>query len=222
MNRGRIALLAVPIAAFAITANIGNALAPTLITNDPILLLVLAPRIRWLIFVSAKVGDLAFYGIPMLRASAILTTYFLLGRWYGDRAIRWMEDKAASSARPLLWIERKFYKARYPIAFFFPGNLVAILAGASDMAMPVYLAVALSSIAIRLVLIRYVAHLFEGPLLSALDWIADYQIWLTVASVAGVFIWSMWSSRNSLAPIESIEEFATELDQAAAELEEES
>ncbi len=158
----------------------------------------------------------------MLRATAVLVTYFLLGRWYGDRAIRWMEDKAANTARPLLWIERKFYRARYPIAFFFPGNLVAILAGASNMAMPVYLAIALSSTAIRLLLIRYVAHIFEGPLLSALDWIADYQLWLTVASVAGVFIWSIWSSRNTISPIESVEEFATELDQAAEELEAES
>jgi len=43
------------------------------------------------------------------------------------------------------------------------------------MPMPVYLSVALTSVAIRLVLVRYVADLFRGPLLDVLDWIADYR-----------------------------------------------
>lgn len=217
-QRRRLAILAVPMVTFAVTANIGNALAPSLITDAPVTLLLLAPRLRWLLLVSPKVGALSFYAIPLLRAAAVLVTYFLLGRWYGDRAIRWLEDRAANTARPLLWIERQFHRARYPVAFLMPGNLVALLAGASPMPMPVYLGVALTSVAIRLVLVRYVADLFRGPLLDALDWIADYQLWLTVASIVGVFAWVAWSNRHGTAPVVAVDVLAEELDEAAEQL----
>lgn len=221
-RRRRLAVLVVPMVAFAIATNLGNALAPTLITNEPLLLLVLSPRLRWMLLVSPRVDALAFYGIPLLRAVAILVVYHLLGRWYGDRAVRWLEDRAGNAARPLLWIERKFHRARYPIAFLFPGNLVALLAGADGMALPIYLAVALGSITIRLVLVRTVAELLRGSLLDVLDWIGDNQLWLTLASVAGVVVWVIWSNRHGTAPIESVEEIAEELDRAAEELAEES
>jgi len=217
-RRRRLAALAVPMVAVAVATNVGNALAPTLITNEPLLLVVLSPRLRWMLLVSPKVDALTFYGVPLLRATAILVVYYLLGRWYGDRAVRWLEDRAGNAARPLLWIERKFHRARLPIAFLFPGNLVALLAGADGMALPVYLAVALGSIAIRLLLVRTLAELLRGSLLDVLNWIGDNQIWLTLASVAGVVVWVIWSNRRGTAPIESVEEIAEELDRAAEEL----
>jgi hypothetical protein len=218
VNRRQVALLAVPMAAFAITANVGNALAPTLIVEEPILLLVLSPRLRWLLLASANLEAIWFYLIPLLRATAILTTYYLLGRWYGDWAVRWLEERAGNAARPLLWIERNFHRARWPVAFAFPGNLVALLAGADQIGLPVYLLVALSSVALRLVLVRSVARLFEGPLLDVLDWVGRNQLWLTLASIGIVFAWVMWSNRGGLTPIE----VAEGLDQAAEELAEES
>lgn len=221
-RRRRLAVLAVPMVAVAVATNVGNALAPTLITNEPLLLVVLSPRLRWMLLVSPKVDALTFYGVPLLRATAILVVYYLLGRWYGDRAVRWLEDRAGNAARPLLWIERKFHRARFPIAFLFPGNLVALLAGADGIALPLYLAVALGSIAIRLVLVRTLAELLRGSLLDVLNWIGDNQIWLTLASAGGVVVWVIWSNRRGTAPIESVEEIAEELDRAAEELLEET
>jgi hypothetical protein len=217
IRRRQLALLAVPMAVFAITANVGNALAPTLVVEEPVLLLALAPRIRWLLLASPRLDALWFYAIPVVRATAILTTYYLLGRWYGDWAVRWLEDRAGNAARPLLWIERSFHRARWPVVFAFPGNLVALLAGADRIALPVYLAVALTSVALRLVLVRYVARLFEGPLLEVLDWVGRNQLWLTVASMGAVFAWVLWSNRHGFTGIESVEEVAEGLDRAAAE-----
>src|SRR3954470_14460576 len=139
----KLAILAVPMFAFAIASNIGNALAPTLIANEPGLLLILSPRLRWLLLISPEVNVLAFYAVPLARAAALLGIYYLLGRWYGDRSVRWLEDRARNTIRPLLWMERKFHQARYPMVFAFPGTLIAMLAGADGIALPAYLAVAL-------------------------------------------------------------------------------
>jgi membrane protein DedA with SNARE-associated domain len=217
-RHGKLAILAVPMLAFAIASNVGNALAPTLIANEPGLLLVLSPRLRWLLLMSAEVNVLAFYAVPLARAAALLGVYFLLGRWYGDRSVRWLEDRARNTVRPLLWMERKFHRARYPMVFAFPGTLLAVLAGADGIALPVYLAVALTSIALRLVLVRYLASVFQGPLGDVLDWISEHQLWLTGASMAIVFGWVLWSNRHGSAPIESIDELAAELEVAGDEI----
>jgi hypothetical protein len=222
VGRRQLALLAVPMTIFAITANVGNALAPTLIVDRPVLLLVLAPRLRWLLLASPRLDAIWFYLIPLARTGAILTTYYLLGRWYGDWAVRWLEERARNSARPLLWMERNFHRARWPVAFAFPGNLVALLAGADRIAMPLYLLVALSSMTLRLVLVRYLATVFEGPLLTVLDWVGRNQLWLTLASMGAVFAWVLWSNRHGFTPIESVEEMAEGLDQAAEDLAEEA
>ncbi|MGZ6994929.1 MAG: hypothetical protein ACXVIM_06930, partial [Acidimicrobiia bacterium] len=80
-----------------------------------------------------------------------------------------------------------------------------------------FLAVALTSTAVRLVLVRSVAQLIEGTLLDILDWIGNNQLWLTAASFAGVFVYVLWSNRSTPEPIESVEAIAEELDVAAAE-----
>ena len=81
-----------------------------------------------------------------------------------------------------------------------------------------FLAAAMAATAVRLVLIRTLASLIEGTLLDILDWIGNNQLWLTIASFVGVFVYVMWTNRSSTEPIESVETIAEELDEAAAEV----
>ena len=211
-RRSRITALAVPIALFTISGYVGNALAPTLAHDAPIALLLLNPRLRWLFIASAKVDTLWFFLIPLVRASVVLTVYFLLGRWFGDGALRWLEARSGNAMRPMLWIERKFHRARVPITFFFPGTIAAMLAGADGMAAPLFFGVALSSIALRVWAVRSLADLFRGPLLQVLDWVGANQVWLTLVSIGSVFGWVLWSNRHGIEPVETIEELVHDID----------
>jgi hypothetical protein len=216
--RRELALFAVPMVLLAIGANIGNAFAPTLITQEPVALLALAPRFRWLLLSSPKLDSLSFYAIPFIRAIGVLTLYYAFGHRYGDAALKWMEDRTGRRAmRPVRFLERQFHRGRYVLVVLFPGTLAAMFAGADRMRFAFFISIALASTAVRLFLIRTVAELFEGTLLDILDWIGRNQLWLTVASVVGVFVWVLWTNRDSTTPIESVEAIATELDQAAAE-----
>ena len=192
--------------AFTIALYVGNALAPTLIKDAPLVLLVLAPKLRWLFLVANDVDPLTFFLVPLLRATAVLTVYFLLGRWYGDRSLRWLEERAGNALRPVLWIERNFHRARIPVTFLFPGNVSALLAGADGMPAVVYFVVALLSVALRLWAVRALAAVLRGPLLDVVNWIGDNQLWLTVVSVAGVMIWVGWSNRHGLIQGETVDE----------------
>jgi membrane protein DedA with SNARE-associated domain len=218
VRRRELALFAVPMVALAIAANVGNALAPTLLTEEPALLLALAPKTRWLLLSSPNLHALAFYGIPIVRAAAVLTLYYCFGRRYGEAALRWVEERAGRSMRPVRWIERQFHRGRYPIVVAFPGSLTAMLGGADRMAFAPFIVVAMLATSARLVVIRLLADLFADPLLDVLDWVSHNQLWLTVVSVSSVFVYVLWTNRSSPTPIESIQTIATELDEAAADV----
>jgi membrane protein DedA with SNARE-associated domain len=217
-RRRELAMFAVPMIILAIGANVGNALAPTLLTDEPAVLLTLAPRLRWLLLSSPNLNALEFYGIPFIRAAAVLSLYYFFGRRYGDAALKWAEDRAGRSMRPVRWIERQFHRGRYPLVVFFPGTLAAMLGGADRMPYGAFISVALVATAVRLALIRVLAQAIEGTLLDILDWVGKNQLWLTVASFVGVFAYVLWTNRSSTAPIESVEAIAEELDEAAAEV----
>jgi hypothetical protein len=212
--RVRIMVLAVPMVALTISLYVGNALAPTLAHDAPVLLLVLSPRLRWLLLTSAQVDALWFFVIPFVRAAIVLSVYFLLGRWYGDRALRWLESRAGNAMRPVLWIERNFHRARGPITFVFPGNVAAMLAGADGMSPLLFFGIALASIELRVWAVRALANAFRGPLLDALAWVGDNQVWLTVVSIATVMGWVMWSNRHGLTQGETVDELVADFDPA--------
>ncbi len=217
--RRPLALFVVPMVLLAIGANIGNALAPTLVNQEPTLLLLLAPRLRWLLLSSPNLEALTFYSIPFLRAAAVLSLYFFFGMRYGETALQWMEDRAGRrSMKPLRWSERQFHRARWPLIILFPGTLAALFAGADRMRYLGFISVAMVATGIRLWLIRTLADAIEGTLLDILDWIGRNQVWLTVASFVIVFGWAMWSARSTTEPIDSVEGIAGELDEAAAEV----
>jgi hypothetical protein len=205
-SRTRITCLAIPMVAFTIALYVGNALAPTLIKDAPVLLLVLAPKIRWLLLISNEVDALTFFVVPLVRATGVLAVYFLLGHWYGDRSLRLLEHRTGNALRPVLWVERNFHKARVPVTFLFPGNVSALLAGADRMPVILFFPVALASVALRLWLVRALAEVLRGPILEIVQWIGDNQLWLTVVSVALVMIWVGWSNRHGITQGETVEE----------------
>ena len=211
-RRGQITALAIPMVVFTISGYVGNALAPTLAHDAPIALLVLNPRLRWLFLTSAKVDTLWFFLIPLVRGTVLLTVYFLLGRWFGDAALRWLEARSGNAMRPMLWIERKFHRTRIPITFFFPGSIAAMLAGADGMTAPLFFGVALSSITLRVWAVRSLADALRGTLLRVLDWVGANQLWLTVVSIGSVVAWVLWSNRHGIEPVDSIEDLVDDVD----------
>ena len=216
-RRRELALFAVPMVLLAIGTYIGNGFAPTLLNEEPALLLALAPRLRWLLLASPNLDAVAFYGVPLARATAVLSLWYFFGLRYGDTALQWMEDRTGRRAmRPLRWIERQFHRARYVAVALFPAPVVALLSGADGMRYPVFLVVALASTTVRLFLVRTVADALEDTLVPILDWVSDNQMWLTVISVVGVFAYVIWTSKDT-PPIASVEAMAEEMDEAAAE-----
>ena len=211
-DRRRITLVAVPIVLLTVAVWVGNALAPTLVSDAPYVLLALSPRLELAALVSQQVGPLPYYLLPLARASAVLISWYLLGYWYNDRALRWAEKQTGKAAKPLLWVERNFNRARYPITFLFPMNITAMLAGAGNMNPVGFFGVALGSIALRYWAVRSLAEQFSSAVLDISDFISQYQQYLTFGTIALVVGWVMWSQKDGFRQPDSIEELVEEFE----------
>jgi hypothetical protein len=224
-DRRRLALFAVPMAAFAITSTVGNAIAPTLLVESPLALAVLSPRTRWMLLASPKLDALTFYGIPLLRAALFLLLWYLFGRHYGKRAVRWLHDRLPGRGQRILaGVERVFRRWWILLVPVAPGNATALLAGAHRIPVVAVVTLGLVGVGTRLVLVRTLADVIRGPLLDVLDWVGRNQLWLTAVSIAVVAVTMLWARRAGtpgVAGIEGVEELAEDLDVAAEQLAEE-
>ena len=121
--------------------------------------------------------------------------FFLLGRWYGDGAIRWMERTAPTYGGLLRQLEQWFDKAQLPVVAIAPNNPVCLFAGAAGMGWGAFMAANVVGTAVRLVLVRMFSALFENQLTSLRGFIADYRWPLLVLSIAMV-AFTIWGDRK--------------------------
>jgi membrane protein DedA with SNARE-associated domain len=189
-DRRRLTLLLVPIGILVVMANVGTALAPTLVNHHPVLLITLDARNRHLLLVVAAGIDAApFFLVGFFRLLVSDPLFFLLGRWYGEPAMQWLEAKAGKgSTRQLRWLERKFGKFGYPLVAVMPNNAICLFAGTSGMRPRTFWTLNIVGTIGRLIFIWFLGKALKDPLTTFLDWVQRYQWPLLALSVAVVMI----------------------------------
>src|SRR3954449_12712033 len=140
LRRARLAVLLSLIAALVVMANVGTILSANLAKDHPITLLALSARNRHLLLaVAAGIGAVPYTVVSFLRLLVPAIAFFLLGTWYGDRGLRWLERQAGGTPKSIRWVERWFDKASLPLVFLMVGsNLVCLLAGARRLSARTY------------------------------------------------------------------------------------
>ncbi|HKA02858.1 MAG TPA: hypothetical protein VKD67_00975 [Acidimicrobiales bacterium] len=183
IQRGRLAVLLGVISALLVASNVGTILSATLVRDHPVALLALSARNRHLLLtVAAGIGAVPYALVSFARLVAPAAAFYLLGLWYGDRGLRWLERQAGGTPASIRWVERGFDRAAVPILFLMPGsNLVCLLAGARQMTARMFAIVLATGILARLAFFWFIGKLFQDPLETLLDWITRYQWWLAGA-----------------------------------------
>ena len=207
-RRPRLALLLVPIGCLVVASNVGSALAPTLVTEHPLWLLSLDARSRHLVLVSARVDAVPYYLIGALRLLASDPLFYLLGYWYGESALAWLDARTGRFGQFLRSAESFFSKASYPLVFLAPNNYICLFAGASRMPPPVFLVLNISGTIGRLVLLRLVGDVFEDPIDAVLGFIRRNQWRLTLLTIGIVVVQVVWDRRRGPGELESLSELS--------------
>ena len=119
-------------AILTISGWVGDALAPSLVNDNPLLLIALNPRLRNLVLASPETAIVPFMTVSIVRLVVSDPVFFWFGRRYGDVAIRWMPEKrVGQGAFIVLWLERMFGKSAHVMVAVVP-NAWIMPAGGHD------------------------------------------------------------------------------------------
>lgn len=216
-SRRAVTLVTVPLVAMVIAGYIGDALAPTLVDTHPAWLIALNARNRNLALVTNHLDAGTYYGIGIVRLLLSDPLFFLLGYWYGDAAVAWMERRTKTWGQMLRQIEAWFGKAAYPLVFIAPNNPICLFAGAAGMPLRAFFAVNLAGTVFRLWLVRRFGEAFEGPLDDVVGWIGDNRGILLVVSIGLVFMSIALEAKGGETEISALAHIDEEIDEIDSE-----
>ena len=208
-GRGRLALLGVPIVVLIVMNNLGTALTPEWAERHPLALIALNSQNRTLILTTNQLDPWSFYLVGGLRLLVADPFFFLIGHWYGDAAIHWLERRTKTFGEVIRQWEGLFRKAAYPLIFVAPNNPLCLLAGATGMSVTGFFVVNIAGTVARLVLIRQLGETFEAPIDDVLGFFGDNRTPLLFVSVA-LALFFLVSELRGAADLEELEELAEE------------
>jgi hypothetical protein len=196
-SRRRLALLTVPIVVVTGLGSLGTALTPYLSVHHPLALLVLEARDRNLVL-ARHVGLLPYVVVGSVRRLCTDPLFFLLGRDFGEAAVRWIERKGGGRVVRLL--EKAFRRAAYPMLVVFPGAVVCTLAGETGIPTGTFMTIVVARTVVAVFAIRALANAFGAQVDAVLRFFDRYTIPATAASIVAVLAWILWERRHPPAP----------------------
>lgn len=181
-------VLVVPLLVLATSAVIGNALAPALLANQPLLLLALNATTRHLVLTSTTVDVAPYVAVALVRRSLEDPLLYLLGWRYGDAAVAWTAEHLGG-ARSLGWIRRNFRRFGWVLVALFPGGVVCVMAGAARMGLVPFALVGFAGTVASIAAIRASGETLAAPVGVVVAAVGENWVWLTVLSVAMTAVW---------------------------------
>lgn len=212
LGRRRLVLLMVPIVGLIIASNVGDALTTTLAPSHPLALVALNSRSRILVLVTNQLDAFSYYGMATLRLMVSDPLFFLLGLWYGDAAVAWMERRTRTWGSTMRQLEKWFGKAAYPLVFLAPNNIICLLAGAAGMSVAGFFIANLAGTVVRLYAIRVVGASFEAPIDDLLGFLSDHRLPLLIGSVGLLALTSLLELKRGDSELDAVLHLDDELE----------
>lgn len=173
-------------------ALIGDLALAGFVDSRPAWLIALNPRNRNLALATNQLDAVTYYGIGFARLVASDPVYYLLGFWYGDRALAWVRRRSRTYGPLVDEGERFFRRASYPLIFAAPNNVVCALSAATGVKLRTFIILNLSGTVARLIVVRQLGEVFESPIQAVIDFIAEYRLPVLIVS-AVLVAWTLYS-----------------------------
>lgn len=170
----------------------GDLVLAEVVDSRPGLLIALNPRNRNLTLATNQLDAVTYYVIGFCRLVASDPLYYLLGFWYGERAIAWTERRSRTYGPLIREGEDLFRRASYPLIFMMPNNIICAMSAATGVSLPVFIALNLSGTVTRLIVIRQVGEVFASPLARVVDFIGEYRVPILIISAIAV-AWTVYN-----------------------------
>lgn len=165
-----------------VVGTIGSNIGPALVDERPRLVLLLSSRNRNLFASVPYIDPVSYSAIGFFRVLAAGIALFLVGRWYGHRALGWVEANVGDLPAIYRCTERAVDRAGWLALLAMPGsNLVCLLVGHRGMPVRRFLPLIAAGIVVKLAVLWAGGRAFEGQIRAFLAAIERYQWWVVVA-----------------------------------------
>lgn len=185
-SRRTLVLLVAPIVAITAMGLLASAFTPALATRHPLLLIALDARNRFLVL-ARHVDLVPFVVVAVLRRFFSDPLFYLLGRLYGEGAVRWLEKKGGGGQLVVL-TEKLFKRFGYPMVFLFPGAIVCALAGQTGMSPVGFLAANVAGTLTAVLAVRRFSATIASPVEGLLGFFNRHLVATTSVTVALVVL----------------------------------
>ncbi|MEY4655809.1 MAG: hypothetical protein RL073_36 [Actinomycetota bacterium] len=181
-----------------VIGTIGSNIGPALVDNHPSWVLALSSRNRNLFGSVPYIDVVPYAAIGFVRILIAGIALYFVGRWYGQKALGWVEGNLGELPAIYRWTERAVEKGGSIALVLMPGsNVVCLLLGHKQMSIKRFIPLLSIGIVIKLVVLRLGGDQFEDQIRAFLKGIEQYQ-WYVVAALFGLsFFQSMRKGRPS-------------------------
>ena len=175
---------------------IGSAIWATLVDRHPLWLLGLNATPKFLVLTTNSLDWWSYYGVGLVRNVITKPFMWLMGAWYGERAIAWAARQSDQAAQVIRWLQARFDRIGWLVVPFVSNNPVCLLAGSTGMPLLLFLGLAVAGTLTRLWLYRMFGATFSGPLDQFTNLVTTYRIPVAAASVVAVLGVLWWQHRR--------------------------
>jgi len=181
-----------------VIGTIGSNIGPARVDNHPSLVLALSSRNRNLFGSVPYIDVIPYAAIGFVRILIAGIALYFVGRWYGQKALGWVEGNLGELPAIYRWTEKAVDKGGSIALVLMPGsNVVCLLLGHKHMSIKRFIPLLSIGIVIKLVVLRLGGDQFEDQIRAFLKGIEQYQ-WYVVAALFGLsFFQSMRKGRPS-------------------------
>ena len=170
-----------------VIGTIGSNIGPALIDEHPAWVLTLSSRNRNLFAAVPYIGVVSYAVIGFLRVLAAALALYWCGRWYGKKAVGWLESQVGEPPRIYVWMERAVDRMGRLAVVIFPGsNVVCLLVGHRGMPPRRFIFWVSIGIVVKLWVLWVFGRIFESQIRAFLDFVDRYQWWVVI----GLFVLS--------------------------------
>lgn len=165
-----------------VVGTIGSNIGPALVDENPMLVISMSSRNRNLFGSVPYIDPLAYSLIGFSRVLIAGVALYLVGRWYGGRALSWVEGNVGELPAIYKWTERAVDRYGWLALVAMPGsNIVCLLVGHRRMRPTPFLLLISLGIVIKLITLWVGGRIFEDQIRSFLGAIERYQWWIVIA-----------------------------------------
>jgi membrane protein YqaA with SNARE-associated domain len=196
------------LAATVVFGWIGDALWASLVDRNPLLLIVLNAKPRYLVLTVNQLDPWVYYPVATFRLLCTKPLVWVIGAWYGHRAVEWAGARSPRGAGILRWVERHFGRFGWVVIAITSNNAVCLLAGSAGFSLVWFMVLAVAGTLVRLWLIDVVGARLASPIDEVITFVVDNRpavVALSIAVVLGGLWWQHRRGRSTLDGLADLE-----------------